>query len=108
MSKKQYIEIGEHSFEMQRDTLKKPKKWYINNYANLKECYNKPSTIKRQIFYDWLDWYRNNSEDLNYSDFGIRSYNCMFFSLEGYIWFHGKPYYFYITYGHNRIWKIET
>lgn len=107
MSKKT-VEINGRIFELQKQVLNKPTNWYIHNYSNLDECYTNASVYKKDIFNEWYQWYRKTTEKPSYSDFGIASYNCMYFSLQGYIWYGSEPYYFYITYAHNRIWRIEA
>lgn len=54
----------------------------------LDECYETPSTAKKSIYEDWLDW----CTELNKSDepqfiypFGIRSYNTFGFTLCGFL-----------------------
>lgn len=102
---KTIIPINGKYFEL-CGTHEVPQTWMIDNHAHLLDCYDKPSHSKRIIWDEWVKWFRTTTEDLNRSDIGICSYNAMYFSIEGYLHYKGSAYYFYITYAHNRTWKI--
>lgn len=70
---------------------------------NIDDCYNRPSLTKEAIWSDWRHWFIQNG---NY-DFGVCSYNCNFFSIEGIVSTEDGDYYVYITYAHNRAYKID-
>lgn len=70
---------------------------------DIDDVYARPSTRKRVIFDNWLNWFVDND---GYC--GIKSYNSNFFTIEGVVVDNEtrKRYYCYITYAHNRAYEI--
>ena len=73
-------------------------------YQTVDDVYGRPSEAKRSIFRDWESWFNANNGYCT-----IASYNCNFFTIEGYVrnYETGKMYYCYITASHNRCWEVE-
>ena len=91
------IIIGGQWFEVHRS-----KYAYISQLANgsgreLHHCYDRPSTTKSYIYDKWERWAYEN--DVHY--FGILSYNCSTFTLQGLVDVDGVTYILIITKAHN-------
>ena len=69
------------------------------------DCYERPSARKENIFKGWADWFLT----ANSYDFRVASYNCMIFTIEGYIidTETNIEYYVYITPSHNSAWIVD-
>lgn len=82
---------------------------YYNN-KTLKNCYNKPSKTKEDIYNSWLIWYRELENDKDVTicldSFGIHSYNTWMFTLTFPIMIKDNIYHCYITPNHNYIERI--
>ena len=63
------------------------------SHRSLFDCYGKPSSTKVSIWESWLQWFHDQYS----SDFGVASYNCNFFTIEGKVEKDGQLYYIYIT-----------
>lgn len=68
------------------------------------DCYSNPSDTKEEIYEDWKRWFIKDCDSLS---FGVKSYNCNFFTIEGLITVDDQMYYIYITRAHNRAYPIE-
>lgn len=67
------------------------------------DCYTRPSQRKENIYRGWADWFIT----LNSFDFTVSSYNCNFFTMEGYFVDNGIEYYAKITASHNYLYMVE-
>lgn len=78
---KKYVELNNVSFELKKA---KSELHPITQVRDLGDCYAKPSTVKYEIYNDWLKWYLYCKVNLSlYSlrHFTINSYNTMMFTL---------------------------
>lgn len=67
------------------------------------DCYSKPSSKKVSIYNEWLHWAINN----NVIYFGVASYNCNIFTLQGIITIDDDDYLVYITPSYNTLYPIS-
>lgn len=78
---KHYIELNNRTFEVKK--LKG--KVQPLEYRSLYDCYNKPSSLKKDIYSDWYKWLVeltfDESSDYGYGILTVLSYNCMIFTL---------------------------
>ena len=67
------------------------------------DCYERPSRYKVDIFNDWRNWFIENDGYCT-----VSSYNCMMFTIAGYVTDKetNERYYCYITKANNKCWKI--
>ena len=65
------------------------------------DCYTRPSQRKENIFRGWADWFISKQS----YDFTVASYNCNFFTIEGYFVDDNQLYYARITPYHNYLYK---
>lgn len=75
------IELNNVTFEVKKA---KGKLHPITQIRGLGDCYSKPSTVKYEIYNDWLKWYLDCKMDLSLyrlAHFTINSYNSMMFTL---------------------------
>ena len=91
------IRIGGKCFEVHRSKYAKISKLAYGSGRKLHHCYYRPSTTKSQIYDKWERWAYEN--DVNY--FGILSYNCHTFTLQGLVDVDGVTYILIITKAHN-------
>ena len=82
---------------------------YLERYQHrdIWDCYDKPSTTKVSIYNEWLQWYTEQGNEIDY--FCVTSYNCMQFSL-GALYFDNNTNTFYIlsiTASHNTATVID-
>lgn len=72
-------------------------------YHTIADCYSRPSRAKDAIWCDWLKWFCDNDGYCT-----VASYNCNFFTIEGYFTDleTDERYYAYITASHNKCWKV--
>ena len=68
------------------------------------DCYSRPSSTKQQIFDSWFNWFIENG---GYC--GVASYNCNFFTIEGYVFDSetNEEYFCYITHANHKCWRVE-
>lgn len=78
---KRYIEFNNESFEVKKA---KGELRPITQLRGLDDCYAKPSSIKYEIYMEWLKWYLDCKTVLSLyrlRHFTINSYNAMVFTL---------------------------
>ena len=85
------IEIGGKTF-----TLKRGSYTPQSRYHSLTDAYDKPSSTKIAIWYEWKAWYLENSES-DYDYMSICSRNAQVFSINGRITVNGIEYTYLIT-----------
>ena len=73
------------------------------SFKSVDDVYGRPSSRKRVIFQNWLNWFVANG---GYC--GVASHNSNFFTLDGLVNCNetGKEYYCHITPAHNRCYEI--
>lgn len=100
---KQYLTIGNVNFEVQKKHVEKGVGERMKQ-RTLWDCYDRPSATKEEIYRKWQSWAYQNNITL----FGVRSYNCNVFTLEGaYITANdGNLYYIEITPCYHRAYII--
>ena len=69
------------------------------------DCYERPSQHKVAIFNEWRNWFVANNGYCT-----VSSYNCMMFTIAGYVTDinTNERYYCYITKSYNKCWKISA
>lgn len=72
-------------------------------WRTLYDCYERPSARKQAIWDEWNRWFRIDMESGRY---GVRSYNCSFFTITGVVEWEGKFYFLDITASHNRAYEM--
>ena len=93
------ITIGEKTFTL--DTKETVKYRPIMD-VELSDVYARPSTTKISIYHSWCNWFIHQGGFCS-----VRSHNCNFFTLEGYIYGEdGQQYYTVITPANNYCWKV--
>ena len=78
---KKYIELNNETFEVKKA---KGELHPITQVRGLGDCYAKPSSVKYEIYNDWLKWYLDCKLNLTLyrlAHFTINSYNTMMFTL---------------------------
>lgn len=92
--------INNRSFEVNNKDIVLEK---AQSYRDINDCYGRCSQTKRNIWNSWLDWFYANDGYCT-----ISSYNCNFFTIEGY--FIDKAtnqrYFAHITHAHNKAYKV--
>ena len=91
------IMIGGQCFEIHRSKYVSISQLAYASGRNLQQCYDRPSTTKSYIYDKWERWAYEN--DVHY--FGILSYNCSTFTLQGLVDVDGVTYILIITKAHN-------
>ena len=103
MAKRRYetIKLNGEYFEL--DTKERTTETSISR-RDIDDCYERPSRYKLSIYNEWSNWFLNND---GYC--GVGSYNCMMFTIQGYVTDKetGKRYYCYITKAHNKCIEVE-
>ena len=106
---KQYIKLNNKTFEVKKV---KCELHPAREVRSLDDCYAKSSNIKREIYNDWLKWYKVTNMNEPFYIFRhctINSYNCRMFTLTIDVYnmatdkFIGK---LYITKTRNEFWTI--
>lgn len=102
MAKKRYetIDLFGKSFEL--DT-KETKRYVPITRRSIDDCYGRCSNTKRVIWNEWYDWFISNNGLCR-----VASYNCNFFTIEGYVrdFETQRNYYCYITASHNKCYEV--
>ena len=78
---KKYIELNNETFEVKEA---KGKLHPVTQVRSLGDCYARPSSVKYEIYNDWLKWYLDCKLNLTLyrlAHFTINSYNTMMFTL---------------------------
>lgn len=103
---KRYIELNNKTFEVKK--LKG--EVHPLEYRTLDDCYDKPSSLKRDIYGDWHNWLVElancGQTEYGYGLFTVSSFNCMFFTLSAEVYNKvGKLIgYLYITKTRQELW----
>lgn len=104
---KKYIELNNETFE-----VKKPKRELhpMKQVRTLKDCYARPSEVKKEIYKKWFDWYLTvESPKYQIDNMTINSYNTNMFTIRMDV-FDTKTYEFigclYITKTRQEFWTI--
>lgn len=77
----------------------------VNNYDDLKNCYERPSDTKIKIDNYWRNLIFNECDEV--IRYGVKGYNCNFFTLNAIVKIDGVKYYLYITKTRNEIHRIK-
>ena len=101
--KRRYETITLNGQHFELDTKERTIETSISR-RNIFDCYERPSSYKVSIYQDWLTWFIDND---GYC--GVCSYNCNFFTIQGYVTDKetGKRYYCYITKVHNKCIEVS-
>lgn len=75
---KQYVKLNNETFEIKKV---KGELHPIAQVRILTDCYAKPSSVKHEIYNEWLKWYMTDSNKYVLKHFTINSYNDMMFTL---------------------------
>lgn len=76
---------------------------------SLYDCYASPSHTKSQIWEYWNNWFIElcNKDFVTCARWGVASYNCHFFTIEGIVKTEDDiTYRFVITSAHNRVYTV--
>ena len=104
------LEINGITFELQKykgdlvDAYHKYLDMYLKDTRRLYDCYDNPSTRKQNIYDWWLNYFRDCKQKgiiESYHNCGVRSYNCMMFTLHGVFEMDGNCFIYDITPSHN-------
>lgn len=98
---KKYVKICGRTFEECKSKLDGEP---MIHHRGIFTCYDRPSNTKINIWMDWADWFNANGS----VKYGIPSYNCNFFTVDGIIRDSetGILWYVYITYAHSKAYRI--
>lgn len=105
MAKRRYETITLNGERFELDTKETVSTSISIKRRTVDDCYERPSSYKREIFEDWWRWFIENG---GYC--GVASYNCMQFTIEGVVFDKEtqEEYYCYITKAHNKCWKVSA
>ena len=100
---KKYIRINNETFEVKKTIAD----FDYSKIASktLDSCYDRPSYTKERIWDFWSQWFN----ELGTFYYGIKSYNCMMFTIEGvaYVPELDTDCYIYITKTRQEVYPIE-
>ena len=94
---KKYIEIGEHTFEVNKIARDR-----FAHYENINKAYGNPSGKKVKTYESWRAW----SLKVGANGFGVCSKTCQFFTLACSVEHEGQTYRVYITPSYNYCYPI--
>lgn len=104
MRKTSYLEIGEQ-FKRKSNILEGYKNGYFKEFKTLKQCFNKWSDAKENIYNKYYNLLKNNCDDV--INYGVRSFNSMIIVLHALVIKNGVKYYLMITPSYNYYVEIE-
>ena len=106
MRKNKIVKINGTDFELCKWADNPPTWARVQNvnprYNELSEAYGHYSTRKANAWRKWKEWAIGMPCRI-----WIESRNCNFFSIAGFCEWENVRYWVYITYAHNRAWKVE-
>lgn len=97
--------IANVSFIEKRKTLNKQVVEYHRDYKNIYSVYGRPSSTKVDIYNEWLDFFKNNT---NLKMYGVDTYSHFVFTLNVYFEYEGKKYFAHITPAKNEIYNVMS
>lgn len=97
------IMIGGQCFEVHRTKYADVAQLAYASGRRLHHCYDRPSTTKAYIYDKWERWAYEN--DVHY--FGISSYSCHTFTLQGLVDVDDVTYILRITKAHNYAYIVN-
>lgn len=100
--KKKTITIDNEIFELKVGNYNDVIRLDYYAYRTLYDCYNNPSSIKKAIYDEWRKWAYDNDVE----KFGVSSYNCHFFTLQGLIKIDSRYFIIRITPSHNYLIQV--
>ena len=83
---------------------KKLTQGYYTQYKTLRDCYERWSDTKENIYYLWKNILLDNTD--NVENYGIRSYNANFIVLHATVEKDNKRYYLMITPSHTKYVEV--
>lgn len=104
--KQKYVSIGGKDFELQSN--KTFVAWDANAAAmgvndTLDRCYGRPSVYKKYAWEDLCHWCNR----IGTCGIWISGYNCMMFTVHGFVEWNGIYYFVEFTNRHNRAWVCD-